>query len=1039
MPADRQDGKHVSVLLHLFRHRTDVRLFVMHTLKSRITVSVVLFFSLFLFGLETRAADWPAFRADSTRSGYTSESLPDTLNLQWVHQSSAPPQPAWPRLARMPFDRAYHTVISAGTLFFGSSADCAVHSLDASTGKSKWSYVTDGPIRFTPLVWEDRVYFVSDDGYLYCVAQETGTLLWKKRGGTTDEMILGNSRMISQWPARGGPAIRDGVVYFTAGIWPSTGIFIYAVDAKTGKTIWENKNSGKIVMPQPHGGTMAESGVSAQGHLIVTEKHLLIPTGRAVPAVFDRATGKFLYFHLQKHGHSGGSSVMVSGDIFFNSGILFDTQTGTAQGTIGSGVIAQLGDGFAHASANGVAACRWIDKEEKKRDGTTRRVRSLDPYCSVPQIRNVSAIIGVGKKIVTGSQGMVHLIDVDPKRNPEAKKITWTSEVEGKVYGLAVSDGRLFVSTDTGAIYCYGKQATASIAHREPAIDDAPYGENLKAASAVDVILASTGVRNGFCLDYGCGDGALAYALARRTDLRIYAVDEDPKNVAIAREKLTAAGLYGTRVTVHLRKLGETPYPKYIANLIVSGRSISAPFDTAALRDGTKHMLRPFGGQLCVGSPEKVATVTRGPLVGAGEWTHQYGNPANTVYSDDSIQGTLKPLWFRDVGQAMVQRHGRGPSPLFFKGILYSVGLDTLIAVDAYNGTLIWEYAIPGMLDAYDGDQLMGVAGTNSNYCVAPEGVFLRHEQTCFHLDRKTGVKLGEYHLPPPQAASTGQVDPSWGYIACADGLLYGTIANPEHQVTHRWRDSGGDISKLLTESTTLFAMNAQSGKLLWRYDAEHSIRHNAIAIGKHAAYLIDRPLATFDQKRNKRGVHKLGFLLAIDPKSGKTQWKQDKDIFGTLLAVSDDHQSLLMSYQPTRFRLESEVGGRIAVHDLQTGKRRWAKDVQYHSRPLIRQDMIYSQGGAWNVLTGKDRSFEFTRSYGCGILAAGRHMMVFRSATLGYVDFKEEKTVHNFGGMRPGCWINAIPAGGLVLVPDGTAGCECSYQNKTWMALQSQ
>jgi hypothetical protein len=63
--------------------------------------------------------------------------------------------------------------------------------------------------------------------------------------------------------------------------------------------------------------------------------------------------------------------------------------------------------------------------------------------------------------------------------------------------------------------------------------------------------------------------------------------------------------------------------------------------------------------------------------------------------------------------------------------------------------------------------------------------------------------------------------------------------------------------------------------------------------------------------------------------------------------------------------------------------------------------------------------------------------LLLFRSATLGYKDLSREAGTENFGGIRPGCWINAIPAGGLVLVPDASAGCRCSYQNRSWMALQ--
>ena len=44
---------------------------------------------------------------------------------------------------------------------------------------------------------------------------------------------------------------------------------------------------------------------------------------------------------------------------------------------------------------------------------------------------------------------------------------------------------------------------------------------------------------------------------------------------------------------------------------------------------------------------------------------------------------------------------------------------------------------------------------------------------------------------------------------------------------------------------------------------------------------------------------------------------------------------------------------------------------------------------------------------------------------------------MQNFGGIRPGCWINVVPAGGLVLMPDATDLCTCSYLIKASIALQ--
>jgi len=63
--------------------------------------------------------------------------------------------------------------------------------------------------------------------------------------------------------------------------------------------------------------------------------------------------------------------------------------------------------------------------------------------------------------------------------------------------------------------------------------------------------------------------------------------------------------------------------------------------------------------------------------------------------------------------------------------------------------------------------------------------------------------------------------------------------------------------------------------------------------------------------------------------------------------------------------------------------------------------------------------------------------MLVFRSATLGYFDLTGTRRTENYGGIRPGCWINAIPAGGLIMMADAASWCTCSYLNQATCALQ--
>src|SRR5688572_7878372 len=310
------------------------------------------------------AADWPQYRGDAERSGYTDEKLPAELSLAWKYQPAHEPVPAWPRDDRMLFDRAHDVVIGGGVLLFGTSADDQVIALDPLTGREKWSFYCDAPVRFAPAIYKDRAYVASDDGCMYCLWLADGVVLNKWRGGPSDAMILGNGRMVSRWPARGGPVIRDGVVYFGAGLWQSDGIFLMAIDAESGRELWRNDEAGKIYMPQPHGGANAESGVSAQGYLVASGESLIVPTGRAVPAVFDRTDGRFRYYHLQANGHVGGTLTVAAGEAFYNGGTAFNLASGASEGKLGPGSVAGFGEAIVHGSKKEVRAMRVLEKTE---------------------------------------------------------------------------------------------------------------------------------------------------------------------------------------------------------------------------------------------------------------------------------------------------------------------------------------------------------------------------------------------------------------------------------------------------------------------------------------------------------------------------------------------------------------------------------------------------------------------------------------------------------------------------------------------------
>ncbi|MEJ2703243.1 MAG: PQQ-binding-like beta-propeller repeat protein, partial [Sedimentisphaerales bacterium] len=301
---------------------------MLRTDVDRIILTVIIWL-LLVTGVQS--ADWPMYRADPARSGYTPEPLPERLSLRWTYQSPHAPRPAWPTRNRQQFDRAYQPVVAGGVLYYGSSADGKVYALDAVTGKTLWTFFTDSPVRFAPVAWRDRLFVTSDDGYLYCLAANDGRLLWKLRGGPKDDMLLGNDRMISRWPARGGPVVADNVLCFGAGIWPTEGIFIYAINPADGAVRWCNDASGGIEMDQPHPTARAKSGIASQGYLAAWDNTLFVPTGRAVPAAFDQTDGKLLYFRLRQNQYLGGSDVVVADGHFFNGGEMFGVSDGARQ------------------------------------------------------------------------------------------------------------------------------------------------------------------------------------------------------------------------------------------------------------------------------------------------------------------------------------------------------------------------------------------------------------------------------------------------------------------------------------------------------------------------------------------------------------------------------------------------------------------------------------------------------------------------------------------------------------------------------------
>ncbi|KPJ66000.1 MAG: hypothetical protein AMJ43_09430, partial [Coxiella sp. DG_40] len=117
---------------------------------------------------------------------------------------------------------------------------------DASDGKLLWSYTTGSRVDSPPTYHEGLLLFGSRDGWVYCLRASDGALAWRFRDLPEDRMICAYGQIESPWPVCGSVLVNDGVAYLAAGrnSFLDGGIFVYGLDPQTGRVIYRRQMYG---------------------------------------------------------------------------------------------------------------------------------------------------------------------------------------------------------------------------------------------------------------------------------------------------------------------------------------------------------------------------------------------------------------------------------------------------------------------------------------------------------------------------------------------------------------------------------------------------------------------------------------------------------------------------------------------------------------------------------------------------------------------------------------------------------------------------
>jgi len=173
--------------------------------------------------------DWPTYRCDAARTGFTPERLPVGLQKSWLTEISECLTP--PVIDR---DRVYVAATDRHT----------VYALDVESGTTQWRYTAGGRVDSPPTVAKGLVVFGCRDGWVYALRAADGALVWRYRAAPSDQRLVAYGQCESVWPVHGSVLVEANRVYFAAGRYSHLdgGVACTVVDLETGRKIVDRRH-----------------------------------------------------------------------------------------------------------------------------------------------------------------------------------------------------------------------------------------------------------------------------------------------------------------------------------------------------------------------------------------------------------------------------------------------------------------------------------------------------------------------------------------------------------------------------------------------------------------------------------------------------------------------------------------------------------------------------------------------------------------------------------------------------------------------------
>ena len=523
-------------------------------------------------------------------------------------------------------------------------------------------------------------------------------------------------------------------------------------------------------------------------------------------------------------------------------------------------------------------------------------------------------------------------------------------------------------------------------------------------------------------VDDGGLDADYLRQLAAGGELKIYVE-------ARGRARAEALRIGHARVHVDHNAGGRIDLADNLADAVIAPGSAN---ETEVLR-----VLRPRG-RAFLGD----RVITKRVPVGADDWSHPYHGPDNNPQSNDKLaRGELRTQFigwpmFSPMPQQTVAAGGilfKAHGHIAHKENQNSV-LNTLLGVNAYNGTILWRRPLP--------ESFM----IHRNTMIATErALYLGDNHSCKVYDALTGEVTDEIRFPGGIADGT-----VWKWMALRDGVLYALVGQEETPIEPQPSDKPGlghwpwgmwkghkyeDPKTSFGFGRTLIAVDLRTKKLLWHHRDKEYFDARALVMNGDSLFLYAPDKV----------------LLRLDAQTGKSVWRVHDEkllhaIGGNLLAqhyttgystscYAKCNEDYLLFAGPQRARMVS-----VRTKD---GSLAWTHSPG-NLQLVLRPDAIYaagpqrSIGGKFDYATGKVLE-EFPGRRAC-TRATGAADSIFFRASGGTVRLMTgDSQAQHIDPMRPPCQDGVIVANGHFYWGPWMCGCQLSLYGNIGLGPASE